>query len=88
LAINRSIFQSGIFRENTLLYAYAAWGVGMSYYQIAHRTYDLAFATQAVSFLTLSGFIISKSSDERSKPGIAGALQEAINLRVRLSAQQ
>lgn len=88
LTINRSIFLSGVFRERTLLYAYAAWGVGMSHYQIAQRKYDITSATEAINYLLLSSSIISNSSDQRSKPGIAGALQEAINLRARLSAQQ
>ena len=63
-----------------LQWAFSQWGIGLATSKIAARTRNVEDARTAVKILAEANSIIAASDDESAKPGIIGALDEAITL--------
>jgi tetratricopeptide (TPR) repeat protein len=63
-----------------LHWAFCQWGIGLALSKIAAKTQNIEDARTAVDILAGANSIISSSDDERAKPGIVGALEEAASL--------
>jgi tetratricopeptide (TPR) repeat protein len=63
-----------------LSWANSQWGIGLALSKIAANTRNVADAITAVDILSGAKTIIIASDNENSKPGILGALDEAIAL--------
>jgi hypothetical protein len=61
-------------------WALCQWGKGLALSKIAANTRNVGDAITAVDILAGANSIISASDDESAKPGIIGALKEAIAL--------
>jgi tetratricopeptide (TPR) repeat protein len=61
-----------------LQWAFCQWGIGIALSKIAAKTRNGGDAVAAVNILAEANSIVSVSDDERAKPGINGALMEAI----------
>jgi hypothetical protein len=63
-----------------LSWAFCQWGIGIALKMIARKTRNSGDALRAANILSEANFIIASSDDERAKPGILGALNEAVAL--------
>ncbi|MCK1500786.1 hypothetical protein [Bradyrhizobium sp. 188] len=69
-----------------LQWALCQWGIGLALSKVAAKTRNIEDVITAVDVLAEANSIISPSDDERAKPGIIGALQEATALAEDLRA--
>jgi tetratricopeptide (TPR) repeat protein len=61
-----------------LQWAYCQWGIGLALSKIAAKTQNGGEARTAIDILSAANMVIASSDDERAKPGIRGALEEAL----------
>ena len=69
-----------------LQWAFCQWGIGLALSKIAAKSRNIEDAITAVDILAEANSVISQSDDERAKPGIVGALEEATALAKDLQA--